>query len=399
MENDFITVQGINDLSSDIETIKGDIVSVEHDIDKTENEIIKMYEELGLVVRTESNDDIADDVNVNVDDAIQKLEYEVKVKKLPKLSNTDIIVSSLSGLIAAIIDFVFIGTPDVVKLYKGGEKFDGSILTGLLRKIGSNKDGKTYEILKWFSEKCIVPYDISVSTGNVTPNNHRLRSFAHDPLIGIIFAIIDIKFGTTTCINNAGKLTILPSKPSSSIEKMLSVIYYVGHLISDVCTARGLPIPGFCLTQFFTGDGSDNSFARKIEKMYYNGYDLRHLASMSTSVMIKDLILSLYCSMTMQSSENYMNMAEREIENINNELKICKMSFIASTVAISGNLIKFIAPPSCGNPCAINLVQYGDFIKNGICMIKACTRNTTPQQIIEQRKNIEDNWKKLENLN
>ncbi len=81
-----------------------------------------------------------------------------------------------------------------------------------------------------------------------------------------------------------------------------SVFYYIGHIVSDMFTSRGIPVPGFFLTQFFTNGGADNSIARIAEKMYLDGYDLRHFASMSAPIVVKDIILHLYLKLT-QTSE------------------------------------------------------------------------------------------------
>ena len=59
-----------------------------------------------------------------------------KPAALPKLSTVDIAISSLAGIIAIVIDAFLVGTPEVVKIYKGGERFDGSLLTAAIRKFG-----------------------------------------------------------------------------------------------------------------------------------------------------------------------------------------------------------------------------------------------------------------------
>jgi len=196
---------------------------------------------------------------------------EKKFSRLPKLTTQDVVVSSIAGIISVIIDVVFVGTPEVVKVLGGGENFDGSILTSALRKFGNDKDGNLTSIFGWLSDKCKVPYDIPLKSGILTPNNHRLRSFSHDPLFGLFFAVADIILGTTTCINSQGMFTVLVNKNKApTIEKWLSVLYYLGHIISDLCTARGIPIPGFCLTQFFAGETGESSIAQIAEAMYWN---------------------------------------------------------------------------------------------------------------------------------
>ena len=118
-------------------------------------------------------------------------------------------IASVAGIASVLIDVIFVGTPEVVKIYRGGERFDGSLSTTVLRKIGKTADGELIPILQWFSDVCKVPYDLSLQKGVMNPNNHRLRSFAHDPFLGLFFAVADILCGTTTCIDEEGRLRVL----------------------------------------------------------------------------------------------------------------------------------------------------------------------------------------------
>ncbi len=246
----------------------------------------------GALIPTDSESenltDYVESLNRTLNDAAPALRGDIA------LNPTDILVSVIAGVIAAVIDIVFVGTPEIVKLYRGGENFDGSILTGLIRRIG-NSDGKLSDMLKWLSDKCIVSYDISLKKGIVIPNNHRLRSFGHDPLFGVLFAVVDIILGTATVVDDNGRIRIIVRATDYPVsEKYLALVYYLGHLISDVCTARGLPIPGFIVLQFFAGSGDRDSLAKIAERMYKDGYDLRHFASMSTPVLVKNLITDAY---------------------------------------------------------------------------------------------------------
>lgn len=319
-----------------------------------------------------------------------------KFEKFPELTPQDLTVCILSGTLSIIIDVVFVGTPDIVKLYKGGQQFDGSLITKYLREIGKDKDDPTYAIFKWLSDKCKVPYDISAKSNTLSPNNHRLRSLAHDPYFGLLFAIVDIILETTTCIDNKGLLTLIINQKDTPItSKYLSVIYYLGHIISDINTSRGIPIPGFFLTQFFTKELFDNSIAKIAEGMYINGYDLRHLASMSLPVYIKNMIIELYLRLNEENSEVLISIADKEKFELNKILKKQKMLFISNLIGTTGNTIKFLAPPSCGNPNSINIVQWIELIKSSINMISAYTRDTTTEEVMHNRINIDNNWDAL----
>ena len=313
-----------------------------------------------------------------------------------RLSALDIIVSIIAGTIAGVIDIAFVGAPEVVKIYKGGENFDGSILTAALRKVGNDNDSLS-KMLEWCCEKCKVPYDISLQKDVVNPNNHRLRSFGHDPLIGMLFAVVDIIFGTATLVDNQGRLRIIVNNRNYPVsQKYLALIYYFGHLLSDVCTSRGLPIPGFILTQFFT-DGNENSSIAKIaEQMYRDGYDLRHLASMTTPVMIKNMITDIYLRLfTADNPVLLETQAERQIRENRQAVYKYKLRLVSDAVGCGGNVFKFFIPPTMGNITALNIAEWASLLQDTIIDLKYQLRDKDIEKVIAQREIIKDNWQNL----
>lgn len=350
------------------------------------------------IPHTELLEQVLSKVNDEVDDLVYVPSR--KIKAFPRLSAAEILISSVSGLISVLIDVVLVGTPEIVKIYRGEQRFDGSVLTKILREIGN--DDKLSQIFKWLEEKCTVPYDISKKKDVVYPKNHRLRSLAHDPFLGLFFAVADTIMGTTTCIDDIGKLTILINKnPADMKTKLLSVFYYIGHILSDMFTFCGIPIPGFFLTQFFACDKedrtkrADDSLAEIAENMYTDGYDLRHLASMSVPVIAKNLIIDAYLALTEDKPSFPMPIAESELSKINSLVKKEKMLIIANAIATTGNVVKLVAPPNCGNPAAINIVQWSAMIINGINISRAGLRDKSAELILEQRTEINRKWDEL----
>ena len=313
-----------------------------------------------------------------------------------RLAPEDLIVGITAGIVASIIDIVFVGTPEIVKIYKGGENFDGSIFTSALRKVGNGND-QLSKMLKWLSDKCKVPYDISLKQGVANPNNHRLRNFAHDPLIGVLFATADILLGTATMVDNNGKLCILKNKNDYPVyEKYLSLLYYLGHLLSDVCTARGLPVPGFILTQFFTGDGKEDSIAKKAEQMYKDGYDLRHLGSMVTPIFVKNLIIEIYINfLRLPKYTSITSIAEKEIERNQEIIYKYKLRIVSDAVACSGNILKFFLPPTMGNITALNLPEWISVIQNTVVSLEYQLRDRTVEDVLTNRGSIDSMWQQL----
>ena len=124
---------------------------------------------------------------------------------------------------------------------------EGSPLTGLFRNIGIDENGKASKwvetLEKWFK----VGYDKSIDPNvlGLNPRSHRLHSLAHDPsLLGLVFAIKDTITGTFTCIDRNGCF-IVEKIADTDFAKLLTVpILWLGHLLSDVFTKMGIPIPG-----------------------------------------------------------------------------------------------------------------------------------------------------------
>ncbi len=382
-------------LDSSLNEVRNLAGEQETKIGETNKEIDELYEEISRMTNTEIVRERSAELpeTINLNRFIDRLAIS-NTKLRPTLSAVDMIVAISAGVLASVIDIVFVGTPEVVNIYKGGENFDGSILTEILRKIG-NGDDKLSPILKWLSEQCKVPYDISCKKGIVTPNNHRLRSFAHDPLFGVLFAIVDIIMGTCTVIDNNGKIRILVNqKDYPIVQKYIALIIAIGHLISDVCTARELPIPGFILTQLFAGD--DHSIAKIAEGMYKDGYDLRHLVSMEVPVAIKNLIVNLYMKVFKKQEPDFLStIAEKEIRQ-NTELAFkYKMILISDAVTCSGNVLKFFIPPTSGNITALNLPEWCSLLKNTIYNLKYELRDKTIETFLSNRKDINQNWSVL----
>ena len=392
------------DLDKELTELRESVSHVENkseilldDIESTSDSLAELQERLLHLGIAKKSLVVTED---NITKEISELNYVIKDIDHSKfggdvsLTVIDLIVSVVSGIVASVIDIVFVGTPEVVKIYKGGENFDGSILTKAIRSLGQGDDTLS-GMLDWCCEKCKVPYDISAKKGVVIPNNHRLRNFAHDPLIGMLFAIVDIIMGTGTFVDNKGNLRIVVNpKDYPQNEKVLALIYYFGHLLSDVCTARGLPIPGFVLTQFFAGE-DDSSVAAIAEQMYRDGYDLRHLASMSTPVLVKNLVIEIYLSLLRYNNEVILTLAEKEIINNKNEIYRYKLRLMSDAVCCGGNVLKFFIPPTMGNITALNISEWISLIQNSIVNLRYQIRDKSIEQVIFNREIISDNWKTI----
>lgn len=335
------------------------------------------------------------DINLSLDRLLEENNLDTKAPLFPKLTTEDVIISSVAGLIATVLDVMFVGTPEIVKIWKGKDRFDGSILTAAIRNLA---DGPIGGFAEQLSQICKVPYDISIVKDGMMPNNHRLRSLAHDPFFGLFFAVFDITFGTTTFIDNSGSLRIIrsPSNNKNFTEKLLAVFFYIGHIISDLFTPRGIPIPGFFLTQFFTDGAPNESVAKIAQNMYLDGYDMRHLVSMNVPVMAKDIILTSYLRLMGHDTALIVEpIAAKETRLLNDELRKTKMMFIADSIALGGNMIKFFLPPSCCNPCSLNTAEWFAFLHSSIGMAYGACREMDTEQAMHHRREIDRRWDAL----
>lgn len=389
---------GFKSLDADLQETQKTADHANKALGETEAELEQLKQELLAMPGVKLPVDCSDDLSLTVEELNHTMADIVlpRFRKTLPLTPVDVTAAILSGVVASVVDIVFVGSPEVVKIYRGGENFDGSILTKALRKLGQ-EDGRLKDMLKYLSDNCKVPYDISARKDVVTPDNHRLRGFAHDPLFGLMFAVADILMGTTTTIDNEGHLRVLfrdKSYPDS--QKLLAVVYYLGHLLSDVCTARGLPIPGFCMTQFFT-KGEDSSLAKMCESMYKDGYDLRHLASMSVPVAIKNMLLDLYIRLfRTEELTGVHNIAEREIDETSKRAFRYELRLISDAVACGGNVLKFFLPPTAGNPTALNLPEWISLLKDTIANGKYLCRDTAAEEAVFTRQILNDNWLRLQ---
>ncbi len=141
----------------------------------------------------------------------------------------------------------------------------------------------------------------------LNPINHRLRSLAHDPILGFFFGVQDMLHGTCTLVVD-GRIVCIPSNKGAvwpteappSIFQLLGRM--LGHLLSDVNapTAKGnrgmgLPAPFMGLLRMLEGiPVGDSTFGRQIEWMYANGYDFRQFVTTSIPMTIMEVMLRVF---------------------------------------------------------------------------------------------------------
>jgi hypothetical protein len=344
--------------------------------------------------------------NLAIVEARVKEEVLKNPELLPSLSNLDYTIVGISGLIAAILDLLIVKIPKNVN-YLGKYQQEGSNFTQWLKTLGVDTEGKLNNFFKWCEDTCKVPYDQSINPNikGFSPKTHRLFSLGHDPLFGLIFGTLDILNGTMTAFDANGKLHILKTFDMSLTGKAFAPLIWLGHIVSDMCTKMGVPIPGWAFTQLLQigSFGSDKRTIAEISRwMYLNGYDLRHFVTMSVPVTVIEMIVRSYHYLSsLESPEQLHNsihqsVATKELAQIQSQLKLHKMLFMAHAIAVSGNALKVFTYSA--NPLAINFPQWLAFIKESLNILRATTRDKTPETIVRNRTKINDVWEEIEDI-
>lgn len=136
----------------------------------------------------------------------------------------------------------------------------------------------------------------------LAPLNHRLRSLAHDPVLGLILGVLDMIRGTCTIVVN-GEIRSFQGVKGPTDGNIFQLIGRMfGHLLSDVNApsahgnrGMGLPAPFMGLLRMFEGiPVGDSNFGKQIEWMYVNGYDFRQFVVSSVPMTIMEVLLRVF---------------------------------------------------------------------------------------------------------
>lgn len=283
------------------------------------------------------------------------------------LDQTDIMISAFSGLLTATVDILLIGIPK--KTHSG---IKAGFLSDYIRTYFYRKYPE--EELKKLADQGIskVPYDAQDNRNTVenvkglSSYYHRLLSLGHDPLLGFIFGVKDILNGTMTTIDKEGKYVsqVMENYADRKEQNVFDAIAkQIIHLKTDLTTSMGLPVPGMALfnkLQIGSIGVEEQTVAKIVQGMYYEGYDFIHFCSMPLSVMLIEASVrmgyafkSLNEGYTIKESIPFSRKPEKKA-------KLQTMLFIAHTVATAINAGKITFSK---NPLAINYVQWFVFIR------------------------------------
>lgn len=372
-------------------------------LDDLFNKVNAIRENLGLEQLEYNNDTTTSDLDMCIESIFPFNDKKNISDNSMKMQPMDYIVAALSGGLAAVIDIFLVKIPKDTIIVRNGERLlqEGGYLTEILRSIGLDENGKASQWITTLENHFKVPYDKSVDPDiiGLNPRSHRLHSLAHDPSIaGLIWGIKDIVSGTFSCIDKNGCL-VVEKVTEAGFEKLFTApILWLGHLLSDVFTKMGIPIPGWSylqLLQFGSLGEKQRTIAEVARYMYLEGYDLRHLVSMTTTNAVIELIVRLYYHLVCKKRpDDFSLTAEKEYVEVKNKIKLHNMLFVAYSVASCGNIAKLCVYQ--GNPTAFNLPLWLGMIKESVTQVVIANRNTKSyEEAIENRHIIDESFKQL----
>ena len=318
--------------------------------------------------------------------------WNFEFNQLHKLDPLDWCICGVSGILAAMVDILFVQMPKHPG-FLGSESSPGGPLSNWIKEKvnGSLSSAEVRKLEKEFW----VPYDpatshnLNIKVSGLGPNTHRFQSLGHDPILGFIFGVKDILQGTFTAINKQGDfISQTVATPEMGIGLFQAIGEVFGHLKSDMTTASGLPVPLMPLLQFIqVGIGKGEHTIGEISRiMYRSGYDFRHLLAMSVSPMLIEIIVRLSYAFKRRYEGNEWGRCIPFDVVGDRKAKLQTMLFTSHLIATAANAGKVYFT---GNPLAINSSQWMLFTKYAFSQMKwALVDKENERQAYVQKKMI-----------
>lgn len=321
--------------------------------------------------------------------------YKVQFGDL-KWNKWDYSAVGLSALVAILADIFIVSIPKDMnwngKLYKGSPvtKF----LKGQSQQI-MNPGENANQFQKWMHQSqqamekyAKVPYDVSVNRADnglsaaiegLSPKTHRLQSLGHDPIMGFVFGIFDIMRGSVTSVGRDGVFSSMPNSNYSGTSNIFEAFTrQIAHLLSDIPTAQGIPVPfmgilqsidsksPFRLPQGNSGQlGEQVNFNDLSSFMYTHGYTMEHFATMSLVPMIVEIGIRTYYKLA-----NFNTIfPSRDLYNPNKDVKLQTMLTFGHSITMGGNVVKMWI--NGWNPTSFNWAEMLVLIKTFFSLFMA----------------------------
>ena len=311
-----------------------------------------------------------------------------------RLDSYDIAAAAAAGLTASLIDFLIVKIPGDIK-YLGDIPQAGSLLTKWLHSLNVPTDN-------WLARYFKTAYDPVIEgmskISGFGPKTHRLQTFGHDPLIGLVIGTIDIMRGGLTAISKESEIIWLNNTGTAHYNPFTALVWQVMHLLSDGFTKMGLPAPGWSLLQLFQVGSfgeKERTVADLARFMYLNGYDSRHFLTMSTSVAAVEVVLRGYFWTRRKLDEEYNADVAHAGEitgakGTGDHPRFQAMALAAHATAAAANAGKVAI--YAGNPLAINYAQWLRFFHATFSWMR--TKMRSPSDVLKGHAYA--NWRALD---
>ena len=221
------------------------------------------------------------------------------------LDGWDYAIAGGCGLFAAMLDLLFVQAP-AKPTTEWTKKVDGVFNRGVQRAFNRllppDVSKELSKLTIGGADSRTVDQLLGAPPRTLNPMNHRLRSLSHDPILGFLFGVLDMRRGTCTVVGNDG-LKIYPTAGESVDGGLFPLLGRMfGHLLSDVNApsakgnrGMGLPAPFMGILRMFDSlPAGDSNLGKQIEYMYANGYDLRQFVAASIPVLIMEMMMRVF---------------------------------------------------------------------------------------------------------
>ncbi|MGO4889916.1 hypothetical protein ACJ2A9_19405 [Anaerobacillus sp. MEB173] len=279
----------------------------------------------------------------------------------------DYTVVGIAALVGFLVDYLVVKLPAGVSekyVPPGSESPVGKWLNKLTSTyLDPENNSKLKDLEKWAK----TPYDAvkvkeferiipETAKIKINPNLHRLKTVGHDPVLQLVFGVLDCMRGTMTVFDQNGNLAVLNNPGFGKSNLFVAIIKTLAHFVTDVGTKRGVVPPFFSITQAITVDTpfdiNDRGVTRKMklnelaERMYtHGGYNFNHFLTMSLVPLTVEMIIRGYHWITNPSTEM----------DLKRDYKLSSMLTMGHSLTMSGNVIKLWL--SAWNPLAFNYSQ------------------------------------------
>ncbi len=322
------TIEGVHDdIDGDIRAIKeqleelGDVDKSTPDFEKSKRshlDAMSGHKELPDVdleaIYKEAEAEFPGDANL--DDMLTVNDWAVVDKRVAAhiknfnaryaLDGWDYAIAGGCGVFAAMLDLLLVRAP-AKPTTKWTEEVDGIFNRGVQEVFGrlvppdvSEELGRLNKI--GGADSSTVAKLLGAPPRTLNPQNHRLLSLSHDPILGFLFGVLDMRRGTCTVVVNGG-LKIYPTtmKPmDGGLFPLLGRMF--GHLLSDVNApsandnkGMGLPAPFMDVLRMLDSlPVGDSDLGKQIEYMYVKGYDFRHFVVTSIPILIMEVMMRAF---------------------------------------------------------------------------------------------------------